>query len=255
MRRTVGTWSWRESILTACGAAFLAGGAWLALGTSPLPEPSDPLAAEGAGIFRRERCVFCHTLTGTTNSPGLTQTGPDLREPGRQRSDDWHVAHLLQPDAVVAASTMPSFGYLPEQELRALVAYLQTLSPSGPAASTPEGMTAVEFTLQIYRQGRDLYGAHCAGCHGEGGRGNGVVGHVLQPEPRDLTDVAWLTKRSDAQLFEVLTDGVPETAMPGYRDSLTPVERALIVHYVRAFGDPLARQFLEQGFFYPLSSP
>src|SRR3990172_8080524 len=138
MRRRVGTWSWRESILTACGAVFLAGGAWLALATGPLPEPSDPLAAEGAGIFRRERCMFCHTLTGTSTYPGLTQTGPDLREPGRQRSDDWHVAHLLQPAAVVAASTMPSFGYLPEEELRALVASLQTLSPSGPAASTPE---------------------------------------------------------------------------------------------------------------------
>ena len=257
MRRRVATWSWRESVLAACGAVFLAGSAWSALGASPLDEPSDPRAARGAGIYRRERCVFCHTLTGrsTSTSLDLTRSGPDLREPGRQRSDDWQMAHLLQPDAAVAGSTMPSFGFLPPEDLLDLVTYLQTLSPSAPVAGPPQALPAVEFSLQTYRQGRDLYGTHCAGCHGEGGRGNGDIGHVLQPEPRDMTDVAWLTKQSQANLFEVLSNGVPQTAMPGYRDVLSASERVLVVQYVRAFGDPLARQFLEQGFFYPLSSP
>jgi hypothetical protein len=81
------------------------------------------------------------------------------------------------------------------------------------------------------------------------------VGPVLQPEPRDLTDVAWLAKQTDARLFVVVSDGVSETAMPGYRDTLSAGDWVLVVHYIRYFGDPLARQFLEQGFFYPLSSP
>ena len=257
MRRRVGTWSWRESVLAACGAVFLAGAAWLAVGASPLPEPSEQLALQGAGVFRRERCVFCHTLTGqpTSTAQDLTQSGPDLRQPGRRRMDDWQMAHLLQPDAVVAGSTMPSFGYLPPEDLRALVAYLQTFSPSEPLVRTPEAMPSLEFSLQNYREGRELYDAHCGGCHGKGGKGNGEVGHVLKPEPRDLTDAAWLAKQTNARLFEVVSDGVTQTAMPGYRDALSPVERVLIAHYVRYFGDPLARQFLEQGFFYPLSSP
>ena len=257
MRRRVGTWSWRESILAACGAVFLAGGTWLAVSASPLPESSDPLAVQGAGIFRRERCRFCHTVTGSPSSvpPAITQSGPDLGEPGRRRSDDWQMAHLVRPEAVVAGSTMPSFGYLPPGELQALVAFLQTLSPSAPLVGSPETIPTVEFSLQNYRHGRELYDAQCAGCHGEGGKGNGVVGPVLQPEPRDLTDVAWLAKQTDARLFVVVSDGVSETAMPGYRDTLSAGDRVLVVHYIRYFGDPLARQFLEQGFFYPLSSP
>jgi len=258
MRRRVGTWSWRESVLTACGAVFLAGGAWLALGASPLLEPSDQLANQGGGIFRRERCMFCHTLTGISPSSSLdlTQSGPDLREPGRQRSDDWHLAHLLRPEAVVAGSTMPSYAHLPPEELSALVAYLQSLAPAAaPPEPRPETMPTVDFSLENYRRGRDLYDAQCSGCHGPQGKGNGEVGSVLQPEPRDLTDVAWLAKQSDARLFAVVSDGLAETAMPGYRDTLTPAELVLVVHFVRYFGDPLARQFLEQGFFYPLSSP
>lgn len=243
--------------MAACGALVLAGGAWLAAGASPVPEPSDRLAAQGADVFRRERCIFCHSLIGAASAvtPDLTQSGPDLREPGRQRPDDWHVAHLLQPDAVVAGSTMPSYAYLSPEELRALVAFLQTLSPSGPALGTPEPRPTIEFSLQAYRQGRELFSQQCAGCHGEGGKGNGVVGHLFQPQPRDLTDVAWLAKQSDARLFEVISDGLAQTSMPGSRDVLSAQERALLVYYVRALGDPLARQFLEQGFFYPLTSP
>ncbi|HET7010950.1 MAG TPA: c-type cytochrome [Anaerolineales bacterium] len=256
MRRHAGAWSWKETAVGLFASSFLAAGAWLAFAAAPLPASSEPLAGQGSRIFRRERCAFCHSLNGeSTRAEDPAQNGPDLREPGRRRSDDWHLAHLLHPDLVVAGSTMPSYARLAPDELRALIAYLQSFAPPAPSPSLVEEMPSLEFSIEAYRQGRHLYDLHCSGCHGPQGKGNGVVGAVLDPEPRDLTDVAWLSKQSDARLFAVLAEGLPGTAMPGYREALTPEERMLVVYYMRAFGDPLARQYLEQGFFYPLTSP
>ena len=257
MRRRVETWSWRETFVALGGAFCLAFATWLAASTSLLPGPTDPRARRGAEIFRREQCAFCHTLSGASFSEAsyLTRSGPDLREEGRLRSDDWHLAHLVSPGAVVAGSTMPSFSDLPPQDMRDLIAYMQSLSPAPRAERAPETIPSAEFTVENYQEGSRLFRLHCAGCHGEGGRGNGIVGPLLQPEPHDLTDGAWLSKKSDAPLFSVISDGLASTAMPGFRDVLSAYERTLVVHYLRYLGDPVAKQFIEQGFLYPLATP
>jgi cytochrome c oxidase cbb3-type subunit 3 len=116
-------------------------------------------------------------------------------------------------------------------------------------------MPAIGDAVENYRAGKTLYEAHCAGCHGEGGNGIGGVGQLLRPEPRDFTDVAWMSKQSDERLFAVLADGLPQTAMPGYRGVLSLIERALVVRYLRYFADPLARQYMEQGLPRPVPAP
>src|SRR5206468_5341539 len=39
--------------------------------------------------------------------------------------------------------------------------------------------------------GKSLYDKHCAGCHGDSGRGDGAMGAELNPKPPDLTDAEW----------------------------------------------------------------
>jgi cytochrome c oxidase cbb3-type subunit II len=44
---------------------------------------------------------------------GTMRTGPDLLNIGaRQPSEDWHLAHLYQPRAVIKGSTMPAYPFL-----------------------------------------------------------------------------------------------------------------------------------------------
>ncbi len=219
----------------------------------------------GLQVFQREGCLFCHSLAGYWPTPwtvrgGLaflqslgtnwSRNGPDLTLEAGRRTDDWHLAHLVNPRAVLPGCPMPSYAGLPDEDLRALIAFIQT--PRGPTPTPipprPQAPVQVPPTRASYLAGREIYRVYCAGCHGMAGNGAGPVGHLLQPEPRDFTDAAWMPKRSDAYLLEVIRRGKPGTAMPGYDGVLTHEEQALVLYYLRFYSDPSARQSMEEGF-------
>jgi mono/diheme cytochrome c family protein len=87
-------------------------------------------------------------------------------------------------------------------------------------------------------RGRTLYSERCVPCHGERGRGDGPAAVGLQPPPADL--VLHVPQHSDGELFYMITRGVPNTAMPEWRNVLTERERWDLVHYLRvlASGSP-----------------
>jgi cytochrome c oxidase cbb3-type subunit 2 len=59
---------------------------------------------------------------------GSKRTGPDLARVGARYSDEWHVAHLINPRAVVPESVMPGYGFLARQPLEFddIAAHLRT---------------------------------------------------------------------------------------------------------------------------------
>jgi copper transport protein len=86
-------------------------------------------------------------------------------------------------------------------------------------------------TAESLRTGQRLYRAHCAVCHGSEGRGDGPAAASLVPRPADLRRTRRMT---DALLFTRITQGLPGTAMPAFRDTLTDEERWHVVNYLRA---------------------
>lgn len=79
--------------------------------------------------------------------------------------------------------------------------------------------------------GRDLYGERCMVCHGERGRGNGPAAAGLSPPPADL--LLHVPQHSDGELFYMISRGMPNSAMPEWRNVLTERERWDLVHYLR----------------------
>jgi mono/diheme cytochrome c family protein len=95
--------------------------------------------------------------------------------------------------------------------------------PANPLSPTPE-------TLAL---GRRLFMQNCAFCHGPGGRGDGRAARGLQPPPTDLTALG-VRRMSDAQLFWLISAGVPRTAMPAWRETLDEGQRWALVTFIRA---------------------
>ena len=101
--------------------------------------PYSPLELAGRNIYIREGCYVCHSqmirsfrdeveryghysiaAESMYDHPfqwGSKRTGPDLARVGGRYSNDWHVAHMVDPRAVVPESVMPSYGFLLEREL------------------------------------------------------------------------------------------------------------------------------------------
>ncbi len=96
--------------------------------------PYTPLELVGQNIYIREGCNVCHSqqirplrdeveryghyslaAESMYDHPflwGSKRTGPDLSRVGGKYSDEWHVAHMINPRDLVPESIMPSYGFL-----------------------------------------------------------------------------------------------------------------------------------------------
>ena len=87
-------------------------------------------------------------------------------------------------------------------------------------------------------EGSELYQYWCSQCHGIEGRGDGVNSTPdMLVNPRDHTDAAYMSSRTDIQLEEAIRGGgasVSKSAiMPAWEASLTRDEIKALVSYLR----------------------
>lgn len=96
--------------------------------------PYSPLELAGRNIYIREGCYVCHSQQIRTfrdeveryghysiaaesmyDHPfqwGSKRTGPDLARVGGKYSNEWHVAHMVDPRSVVPESIMPDYAFM-----------------------------------------------------------------------------------------------------------------------------------------------
>ncbi|CAK0762390.1 cytochrome c oxidase cbb3-type subunit II [uncultured Gammaproteobacteria bacterium] len=117
--------------------------------------PYSPLELAGLNIYMREGCYLCHSqqirpfrdeaeryghyslaAESMYDHPfqwGSKRTGPDLARVGGKYSNPWHVAHLVNPRAVVPESVMPTYQWMKDRPLKFddVQAHLRTLKLVG----------------------------------------------------------------------------------------------------------------------------
>jgi high-affinity iron transporter len=76
-----------------------------------------------------------------------------------------------------------------------------------------------------------LYAQQCAACHGPTGAGDGPAGASLNPRPIAFTDTDRAAQRSPLALYEVISQGVPGTAMASF-SALQDADRWALAFYV-----------------------
>lgn len=87
-------------------------------------------------------------------------------------------------------------------------------------------------------EGKELYQANCASCHGSGGEGDGPASGGLNPKPQNLAENQ--SRLSDSYLFWRISEGGLMdpfySLMPAWRGLLDEEEIWQIITYVRTMG-------------------
>jgi mono/diheme cytochrome c family protein len=84
--------------------------------------------------------------------------------------------------------------------------------------------------------GQTLFVKYCSSCHGDTGKGEGMMGEELDPKPANLTDADWKHGSSDGEIFTVVSNGVKGTGMKSFSKKLTIHQIWDVVNYVRSIG-------------------
>lgn len=92
-------------------------------------------------------------------------------------------------------------------------------------------------------KGKIIYDKRCTWCHGAEGAGDGAAKDRLNPPPRDFTSGNYKIKTSDFadmtpnddDIYRMIRDGMPGTAMPGWSDLLNEQDMWDLVAYLKTF--------------------
>lgn len=85
--------------------------------------------------------------------------------------------------------------------------------------------------------GRELYEQNCFVCHGPSGRGDGPAAINLNPRPVDLLQHVIVGVHPDAQLFDWISNGYPNSAMPAFASTLSENDRWDVLNFIRTFAN------------------
>jgi putative copper resistance protein D len=93
--------------------------------------------------------------------------------------------------------------------------------------------STVPYQASSIVNGVELYGAHCAACHGRSGAGDGPGGAGLPRRPADLT-APHTGQHTAGDLFWWLTHGIPAGGMPPFGGALSAEDRWDAINFLRA---------------------
>lgn len=139
--------------------------------------------------------------------------GPRPNWSGVYRSDEWLMQHFILPSEHVARSIMPAFPF-DNSKFLALTYMLDVL-----------GVRNRNSVHEVW----DHYGfdpvmaahIHCAQCHGEFLRGDGVVSEWIYPIPKNLRNAEFLRNLTRERVVQSITHGVKGTPMPPWGETPT----------------------------------
>ena len=185
---------------------------------------------------------------------GSRRSGPDLARVGGKYPDEWHYQHMQDPAGFVPGSNMPAYGFLSNKivdsnltrrkmevlnfpytddqikglagktEMDAIIAYMQKLGSDIPWRESVMAEIVGELEnpyigdAVAVEQGKAYYIQQCGSCHGDDLSGGLAA---------DISDLGM----DDAELFEILYNGLPDDGMPSFA-SFGPQRLWKIVTYI-----------------------
>ncbi|MDX2032991.1 MAG: metallo-mystery pair system four-Cys motif protein [Blastocatellia bacterium] len=128
--------------------------------------------------------------------------------------------------ALLTAALLLGYGFI-ERQADAHDGHKKGHAP----ASAKRLRNPVEHNTANIENGKALYEANCAGCHGADGKGEEYNKRAKVKVP-DLHS-HYVMKLTDGEIHYVITNGIRTSGMPGYKAKASDRERWQMVHYVR----------------------
>lgn len=225
----------------------------MAAATGAGPGASGQSGADPRGLYAKH-CAVCHGVDGDGMGPAAPHLFPAARDFGRREFRLVSTANGVpsEQDLVstlrrgIPGSGMPSWDWLPVEDLRGLARHVRALAIEGMArrahaaavatgsgtsidearqrarrAMTPGQPLAVPPSIPARESdlalGAELFAADCAGCHGADGTGSAAPLRGLDGSldwPRDFTAGYLKGGGSQRDLFLRIRAGMPGTPMP-----------------------------------------
>lgn len=88
---------------------------------------------------------------------------------------------------------------------------------------TDASLAALEKDAAVMAKAKEVFVGKCAPCHGD--RGQGIVGP-------NLTDEYWLHGGRLSEIYQTISEGVPEKGMIPWKTQLSPAEIAAMTAYI-----------------------
>lgn len=239
----MGQWLWIGGILVALGV--LASRPALRDGVAG-GQPRLPLAAdrEVEIRFRGEADAAIPwelrpTRTEVPSLPGdVVDSAFRIRSRANRRMTAF-VRHAVEPKEVAKYLTLVDCSLLttatldPGEEAVFPVSYFLRPGYPGWVREFQVTYTLSVLDSEVGRQdlmaGQKIYAERCLSCHGEWGKGDGPVGSLLRPPPRDLALA--LRGLSESDLLRVVRTG--RGAMPAFAPALSDGDLRQVLLYVR----------------------
>lgn len=107
-------------------------------------------------------------------------------------------------------------GFSSMDEPSAIEAFMaSTMRRYATPADLKDAKNPLPLTPEIVAEGRAHFADHCAGCHGNDGKGQTSMGPKFYPKVPDMTQAA-TQSQSDGQLFATIENGIRLTGMPAF---------------------------------------
>lgn len=202
-----------------------------------------PSLVAAKSVFFSAGCLGCHKVSGVGGDEGPDLSRAGFKDPGQVSFENvpgqggmrnWMAEHFRSPASVVVGSQMPA-AMLSEAEIDQLTLFTLSLRRRElrDVYLPKDRIRAVKFREREFAAtGETLFGAFCAGCHGEDGAGRRLPGLVSFPS---IANPDFLAIAPEALLKATLEQGRPGRRMPGWlrEDGLRPDELKTVTDYLR----------------------
>lgn len=182
--------------------------------------PDGAALAKGVELYAAN-CIACHGASGEGSPLAPALNDPVIRA---ERTADQLIKMigLGSPGTVMAGWNQR----LSSEEIDALVTLIQRWDEIPLDAIPQPPVQPIIVTEQLLATGQTLYAQTCSRCHGTDGQGT-------RRAPALNVQTFFNKVTTDAAMIQIVTSGVPGTAMPAWGDRMSVSKIEAIVAYVR----------------------